>query len=318
MNDPNLDRLVLAASQGDPEACHLIAERLSANPLENALFGDSDLRDPVERRLQLFRDLSPEYERVMASFGIPDPNPAFLFEIVVPLTQFLGKRATGAKGTYLIGIGGGPGVGKTTQSKILAACLPMMAAARQRCLSLSLDDFYFSKEERLRRGHKWRTLPGSHDTDRLCSFVAALDVRGEPMAVPRYDLGRDQPMEDELLEEAPDICIFDGAMVGAQCPGYDTLARRFDFLIYLDAPIAQLEEWRFGRERRIREQTDGKAGFTEQQMRAFWDEALQPSITQWVMPNAGVADVVLEIGPDRNLLGVRKPQTRMKPEAVIS
>lgn len=315
MNDPNVDGLARAAEQGNAEAYRLIAERLSRNPLEDALFSGKRARDSVERRLQLFRDLAPEYEKVMAGFGISDPSATFLFEIVVPLTQYLGQRAAETSGTFLVGIGGGPGVGKTTQSKILSACLPMMASARQRCLSLSLDDFYFSKDERLRRGHKWRTLPGSHDTERLCAFVSALDRRGETLTVPRYDLGRDMPMADEILPDTPDICIFDGAMVGARCPGYDTLADRFDFLIYLDAPIAQLQQWRFGRERKIRQQTHGRAGFTEEQMQAFWNEALQPSITQWVMPNARVADVVLEIGPDRNLLGVRRPQTQLKTEA---
>lgn len=315
LNDPTVDRLARAALQSDTEAYRLIAKRLSRNPLETALFGGKWNGDHVERRLRLFRDLTPEYERVMAGFGISDPSATFLFEIIVPLTQYLGQRATEASGTFLVGIGGGPGVGKTTQSKILSACLPMMASAKQRCLSLSLDDFYFPKEERLRRGHKWRTLPGSHDTERLCAFVSSLDRRGQTLTVPRYDLGRDTPAADEVLPDTPDICIFDGAMVGARCPGYDTLADRFDFFIYLDAPIAQLQQWRFGRERKIRQQTHGQAGFTEEQMQAFWNEALQPSITQWVMPNARIADVVLEIGPDRNLLGVRRPQSQAKTEA---
>ena len=316
MKDRTVDRLFLPASRGDAEARRQIAMRLADDPLERALFGPEASTDRVDERLELFRDLMPEYTRVMAGFGIADPSAAFLFDIVVPFTQYLGKRAAAAEGTFLVGIGGGPGVGKTTQSKILAACLPMLARKKQRCLSLSLDDFYLPKAERLRRGHKWRTLPGSHDTDRLCAFVAALDTHEEPMTVPRYDLGRDQPMADETLDRTPDICIFDGAMVGATCPGYDTLARRFDFLIYLDAPIEQLQQWRFGRERRIRRETNGHAGFSEEEMNAFWEEALQPSITQWVMPNADVADLVLQIGPDRNLLGAHRPHATPVPAEV--
>jgi pantothenate kinase-related protein Tda10 len=254
----------------------------------------------------------------MAGFGITKPSLTFLYEIVVPFTQYLSAQAAAANGTYLVGIGGGPGVGKTTQSKILAACLPMMTSERPRCLSVSLDDFYFSTEERLRRGHKWRTLPGSHDTERLCAFVAALDNKGQDLTIPRYDLGKDRPLPDEVQDDIPDICIFDGAMVGATCPGYDSLARRFDFLIYLDAPIAQLQQWRYGRERKLRETSKGTAGFTEDQMLAFWDEALRPSITQWVAPNAKVADIVLEIGENRDLLGVRRPQTPPRAEAMTT
>jgi pantothenate kinase-related protein Tda10 len=207
---------------------------------------------------------------------------------------------------YLIAIGGGPAAGKTTLSTLLAACLHAVIAPPTRCLSLSLDDFYLAREERQRRGFKWRTLPGTHDTKRLEAFVAALDRTSHPLSVPRYDLGRDRPMQDEILAGAPGLCVFDGAMVGSRLPGYDALARRIDFFIYLEVPIRQLKAWRFQRERRIRENSGGQAGFSEAQMSDFWAEALRPSIEQWVMPNAEIADLVLKIGPNRTVLGARR------------
>jgi len=303
MIDRAADKIVVAAAQGDTDACQGLAKRLAQDPLQQALFPQAP--DAFQQRLALFDTLSPGYRQTMQRAGVADPSPGFLFNMVVPLCLHLSGIMARRTAPMLIGIGGGPGAGKSTLSRVLANSLQVMAEHPITCLSLSLDDFYFSKQERLRRGFKWRTLPGTHDTERLAQFVQALDAQGASMAVPRYDLARDCPGPDDRLARPPDICVFDGAMVGSRLPGYDVLAQRIDVLIYLDAPVALLKHWRFARERAFREASGGTAGFSPEDMRAFWKEALKPSIHKWVMPNAAHADLVIGLGPGRMIESAR-------------
>ncbi|AUH64215.1 hypothetical protein [Paracoccus zhejiangensis] len=307
MSDRILAGLALRAEAGDPEASRLLAQRLAGNPLMRALFGAD--ADRLADHLQGFNALLPVYRAAMADLGLPEPQDAYLFDLILPLTRFFRQRIPAGRAPYLIGLAGGPGAGKTTLSRLLSCCLQAMIAPAPRCLSLSIDDFYRPKEERLRRGFKWRTLPGTHDTERMADVLAALDRPGTgTLTVPRYDLGRDVPRADEVVSGKPDICIFDGAMVGSPLPGYDRLARRLDFLIFLDLPTPLLKRWRFERERKLRAASDGTVGFPEEVMQAFWDEALGPSIANWVAPNAARADLVLSIDAGRRVTAVRQPQ----------
>lgn len=302
--DPDLGEVATRAAKGDVAARRFLAARLSASPLQSALFGGDP--DPLDDQLAGFAALLPLYRDSMAGFGIARPGKDYLFDLLLPLVRFLGQRARVTSRPYLLGLAGGPGAGKTTLSRLLSRCLQAVMTPPPACLSISIDDFYLSKGERQRRGFKWRTLPGTHDTRRIADFITALDrPREAGLTVPRYDLGRDAPMADEVLAERPDICIFDGAMVGSPLPGYDNLARRLDFLIYLDLPVPLLKHWRFERERKLREESGGTVGFSEAQMRAFWDEALGPSLATWVAPNAARADLVLQIDADRRVRAAR-------------
>lgn len=301
----DLSPLVAGAAAGDPEAGRALALRLAANPLQQALSGAETAADPLAD----LATLAPVYRAAMADLAIPQPQDGYLLELILPLVRFFRQRIPATRAPYLIGLAGGPGAGKTTLSHLLCRCLQAVMAPAPDCLSLSIDDFYHPKDERLRRGFTWRTLPGTHDTERLADFIAALDRPGAGvLLVPRYDLGRDAPMAEEALAGRPDICVFDGAMVGSPLPGYDLLARRIDYLIFLDLPTPLLKRWRFDRERKLREASGGAVGFSEDQMRAFWDEALGPSIENWVAPNAQRADLVLGMDATRRVTSVARPQ----------
>ena len=262
--------------------------------LADALFDDE--RVMADARHDLLPRIAPIYRRTMAELGVAAPDPGFLLHVLLPLTRFLGDRIDVRRRNCLIGLGGGPGVGKSTLSRLLSRCLPVASNGPLDCLSLSLDDFYRPRDARLRRGYKWRTLPGTHDTERLADFVAAFDGGTVPLSVPRYDLGRDAPAPDDVRHRAPDVCVFDGAMVGARMPGYGALTERLDLLIYLDAPVSLLKRWRFERERKLRSRSGGAAGFSPRDMADFWREALRPSIDAWVAPNAASADLVIGFG----------------------
>jgi len=287
----------LGASRND------LMARCAASPFQTVLRATTSEDALCADRIALTRTLIPAFDRTMAALAVPQPNPWYLFDVVAPLVQYLlplfAPRAPAVAKPFLIGLAGGPGVGKTTLSHLLRACLNAMLSPDIATMRVSLDDFYFSKAERENRGFAWRTLPGTHDLDRLAQFLADFDARTQPLNIPSYDLGRDRPSVEKSLEMAPDICVFDGAMVGSHLAGYDRLAKRLDTLIFLDAPLPLLITWRFGREARLRMESSETVGFSPEQMQAFWDEALAPSVTAFVTPNRARADLVVRLGPER-------------------
>jgi D-glycerate 3-kinase len=117
-----------------------------------------------------------------------------------------------------IGLSGGQGAGKSTLAALMeAACL----RNGLRCCVLSLDDFYLSKSER--RGlaasihplFETRGPPGTHDMGRLERTLDALEGAGA-VRVPRFDKGRDDRIEDRVVDGPFDLVVLEGWCVGVR------------------------------------------------------------------------------------------------------
>ena len=209
---------------------------------------------------------------------------------VAPVVQLI--RAARPR---VFAISGPVGGGKSTVANAVARSL---AKAGMRAIALSLDDFYLPREERERRGIAWRAAPGSHDIDLMVRTLAALHDGSAPLRLPRFDMSRDDRSADECMEDAPDVVLFDGWLIGYDAEGYERILPYLDWHLHLDVPKEVARERRFGRERKLREQT-GRA-FSPEQMQRFWDEVLGPGIDTWVPATAEHADIVLrftEAGP---------------------
>ena len=185
-------------------------------------------------------------------------------------------------------ISGPVGAGKST---VATAVSTSLANAGLRAVALSLDDFYLSRPERERRGITWRAAPGSHDLDLMVETLAAIQTGSQPLCLPRFDASRDDRSADECLEEAPDVVLFDGWIIGYDGEGYDRILPYLDWHLHLDVPKDVARERRFGREARLREKT-GRA-FSPERMQHFWDEVLGPGFDTWVPASAEHADIVV-------------------------
>jgi uridine kinase len=195
----------------------------------------------------------------------------------------------------LFAISGPVGAGKST---VASAVSRSLAKVGIRAFALSLDDFYLSRRERERRGIAWRAAPGSHDIDLMVQTLAAIHKGSRPLFLPRFDPSRDDRSADERLEDAPDVVLFDGWIIGYEGEGYERILPYFDWHLHLAVPKEVARERRFDRERRLREET-GRA-FTPEQMEQFWDEVLGPGFDTWVRASAEHADIVVrftETGP---------------------
>lgn len=192
-------------------------------------------------------------------------------------------------------ISGAVGAGKSTVASAVARSL---ADGGMRAVALSLDDFYLSRQERERRGIAWRAAPGSHDIDLMVQTLAAIQDPSPPLVLPRFDPSRDDRGTDECLEDAPDVVLFDGWIVGLDSQGYERIFPYLDWHLHIEVPKAVARERRFAREAKLREET-GRA-FTPERMERFWDEVLGPGLDTWVPASAEHADIVVrftEAGP---------------------
>jgi D-glycerate 3-kinase len=121
-----------------------------------------------------------------------------------------------------VGLSGLQGSGKST----LAAQLVDAAKTRGlAALTMSIDDFYLTRRERLRLARDvhpllaTRGVPGTHDIDLLARTLDALThaSASTPARVPRFDKGRDTrmpPSRWRSVGRAPALVILEGWCVG--------------------------------------------------------------------------------------------------------
>ncbi|MCZ6659236.1 MAG: kinase [Gammaproteobacteria bacterium] len=121
---------------------------------------------------------------------------------------------------HVVGLSGGQGAGKTTLAELLIAAYHAVGAS---CVSVSLDDFYLTREERRSLGldvHPLLTtrgVPGTHDIE-LAEVVLGALLRGEVVALPRFDKGRDDRAPETVWPAVGpnvDVVVFEGWCLGA-------------------------------------------------------------------------------------------------------
>ena len=136
----------------------------------------------------------------------------------------------------VVGLSGGQGAGKTTLAELLIAAYHAVGAS---CVGVSLDDFYLTRDERRSLGldvHPLlvtRGVPGTHDVA-LAERVLGAVLRGEVVALPRFDKGRDDRAPETIWPTVGpnvDVVVFEGWCLGA------TLQRAFE----LETPVNDLE-----------------------------------------------------------------------------
>ena len=121
------------------------------------------------------------------------------------------------RGVVTAGIGGGQGAGKSTLGRLVTEAGTVFGI---RIEVLSLDDFYLTKEERLRLAGTVHPLlatrgpPGTHAVERLRDAMAALRRPGV-VEVPRFDKGTDTRSGFARVDGGVDVVVLEGWCVGA-------------------------------------------------------------------------------------------------------
>jgi D-glycerate 3-kinase len=127
------------------------------------------------------------------------------------LVQFISQRQL-----KIFAISGAQGSGKTTLAAGLQQALQQTGI---NCGVVSLDDYYWGRQERLKLAEQvhpllcQRGVPGTHQISRLQQDLAA-HYAGQPVALPRFDKALDDGVADAQLCRY-DLLIIEGWCLGA-------------------------------------------------------------------------------------------------------
>ena len=130
-------------------------------------------------------------------------------------------------GPFILGVCGAQGSGKSTLAEGLTTRLQ---ARGLQAATLSIDDLYLSRAERMRRGQvvhpllATRGVPGTHHTEAGARLLDQIR-QGRDVVLPRFDKATDDPAPAGTPVQGPiDVLVFEGWCVGARAQDDAALA----------------------------------------------------------------------------------------------
>jgi type I pantothenate kinase len=281
-------------------------------------------------RLRASTPLTLTEDDLAALRGLNEPMPIReVEEVYLPLSRLLNLRVAATRELhsvtetflghlhagvpYVIGIAGSVAVGKSTIARMLQALLGRWPD-HPRVDLVTTDGFLFNNATLEARGLMARKgFPESYDVKALMNFLSELKGGAPEVHAPRYShLTYDIEVGEEIILRSPDIVIVEGVNV------LQTPARRgraepsvvvsdfFDFSIYVDAAIEDLQRWYVDRLMLLRETSlhDPRSYFnfltayTEDATRDFaqnvWAQVNLVNLRENIAPTRGRAHLILE------------------------
>jgi len=249
-----------------------------------------------------FRD---EFVDLATGEGVAGDYADNYYNLIFEIATGLVSRGDDA--LLVVAISGAQGTGKSTFAKLLATVLERIF--EQSSLVVSLDDFYYTKEERERLAEsvhpllRVRGVPGTHDIALLRQVIGDLKARRSTQ-VPVFDKAEDD--RDGMIPvmgSGLDMLIVEGwcwgalpsAAVDLEKPvnsleaerdadgtwrryvnqqlangGYQEAFKEADVCFFLAAPdIETVVAWRWQQEQRLAQRASGSAIMSEEEVREF-------------------------------------------------
>ena len=161
-----------------------------------------------------------------------------LNKFYLPLSEWIYSIYSKDFKTKIIGLSGGQGAGKSTITGILKLILKKKYGLNI-CV-FSLDDFYKTKNERLRMSKKkhplfiTRGVPGTHDIALLNQTIRKLKQKKfRTVLIPKFDKSKDDRYKKnkwQKIKTKPDIIIFEGWCVGTTHQNNNELKRPINLI----------------------------------------------------------------------------------------
>ena len=283
-----------------------------------------------------FTELLREVEALCETLGIKDKQRIAdnLERLWLPIALDMVVKRNKLNRTFIQGILGGQGTGKTTLCLILRHILSYLSYSTA---TLSIDDLYLTYAERQALQQQdprliWRGPPGTHD---VTLGIEAIEqcLQGDSnskILLPRFDKSAFNGQGDRTTPEVivkPDILLFEGWFVGVQplqypvrfplpivteldkqfardnnqrLQAYLPLWDKLDSLIVLYPEDYRLsQQWRKEAEQKMI--ATKKTGMSDEEcdrfVNYFW-KALHPEL--YIKPLIQTADLVVEIKGDRS------------------
>ncbi|MBD2301839.1 glycerate kinase [Nostoc sp. FACHB-190] len=292
----------------------------------------------IQARSQLLKSVLPDFRQFYQTNLRADYEAmlAVLWDLWLPLGMKLAAHRQSLNRPLIQGILGVQGTGKTTMCQVLSLILQQLG---YRSLSWSLDDLYKTYSDRLILVQQdprliWRGPPRTHDVDLGLNVLEQIRQGETSVTVPRFDKSLYAGAGDRTTPEIVtniDIVLFEGWFVGVrpidpkafeitpppiitdadkafardmnqQLSNYLPLWDCLDSLILLyPTDYRSSLEWRKQAEQQM--VAAGKSGMSDSQIEEFvnyfW-RSLHPELfLKPMLRSPSVADVVIEICPDR-------------------
>ncbi|MDC0370179.1 uridine kinase, partial [Pelagibacteraceae bacterium] len=142
----------------------------------------------------------------------------------LPICDYIFKKFKNSKKTFIIGLSGGQGSGKSTIAQIIKIILK--TKYKLNVINFSIDDYYKTSEERVKLSKIYsklfitRGVPGTHDTKLLMSDIKKLKRKNfKQFSIPKFDKSIDDRMKKKnwiKIKKKPQIIIFEGWCIGAR------------------------------------------------------------------------------------------------------
>lgn len=233
---------------------------------------------------------------------------------------FLGEKHPDRQVPFVIGVAGSVAVGKSTTARVLQALLSRWES-HPRVDLVTTDGFLYPTRELTRRGIMHRKgFPESYDRRKLLRFVTEVKSGAEEVAAPVYShISYDIVPGQYHLVRQPDILILEGLNVLQTGPRL-MVSDLFDFSIYVDARIEDIENWYVQRFLALRKTAFANPGshfhhysvLNDQDAVAaakeVWHSINRPNLVENILPTRPRATLVLrkDIDHSINRLRLRK------------
>lgn len=181
--------------------------------------------------------------------------------------------------SYLIGIAGGSGSGKTTFLRAL-----FDAFAPGELALVSQDNYYHPIEQQQKDDNGWHNfdLPESIDRGHFFEDITALQS-GNSIEKLEYTFNNDAARPERILIEPAPVLITEGLFVFH----YDEINTMLDYRVYFDAD-------RNERLRRRIYRDDKERGYPEHEVRYQWENHVIPAEEKFLLPHKQQADLVID------------------------
>ena len=229
---------------------------------------------------------------------------------------FLGE-AEDAPMPFVIGVAGSVAVGKSTSARVLRALLTRWDS-HPRVDLITTDGFLYPNRELQRRQIMHRKgYPESYDRRALLRFVTEVKSGAPVVRAPVYSHTKYDIVPNEHIEvRRPDILIVEGLNVLQTGPRL-MVSDLFDFSLYVDAKIDDIENWYIERFLELRSTSFSNphshfahyADLSDQAARLaaseIWNSINRPNLVENILPTRPRATLVLRKNSDHSIQRLR-------------
>ncbi|MBB1030138.1 type I pantothenate kinase [Dietzia sp. SLG310A2-38A2] len=229
---------------------------------------------------------------------------------------FLGETVD-APMPFVIGVAGSVAVGKSTSARVLRALLTRWDS-HPRVDLITTDGFLYPNRELQRRQLMHRKgYPESYDRRALLRFVTEVKSGAPVVRAPVYSHTKYDIVPDESIEVCrPDILIVEGLNVLQTGPRL-MVSDLFDFSLYVDARIEDIEKWYVERFLELRSTSFSNpsshfahyADLSDQAARLaareIWTSINRPNLVENILPTRPRATLVLRKNSDHSIQRLR-------------